>query len=501
MLPLTKPMVKMITDAGSAIVAVVDSLPLSNDAALQSWARNFAVALSRYREVVRILTEKRNKESYIEPVQVKDALITADDFLLENTHWTWDDKWLDPRWRRAALERKEIWEAEEARRRRLKEEEEENNALVAQAQAFLSTEIVVFDYPTEEEWAALRNEHPLQEDPSLDFDPSVDIPHESDSSIGSSLLSFSETGDTGSPSPSAHTLAKSPKTAAGNIDAIWDDEVQEVPQIRSSSSQTSPVSQLYGKPREPRGQIGTASRGPGTTEYHVRSAKAVDGAGTFSKSNFNSSTSAGVVTRPPVRRASLPTTKRCRLNKTSSNSETNNWPTNSNAKPSASHTPEQPPPFRVTTSIKRSQLDYVRMQPPAPPSTTRRTKRTHADADEDTETDEDRETRYVRCEGGDLIGMGHKNCKSPFFPPIFLFLLFLCHTMGDDLIRFCFVLYSSSLFVLFQSKIKMFPFKRQDLLCSLLPGASRVPICEATDEEAEDKQQHCCVKWVYNNGV
>ncbi|KAJ3740812.1 hypothetical protein DFH05DRAFT_370297 [Lentinula detonsa] len=260
----------MITDAGSAIVAVVDLLPVSNDAALQSWTRNFAVALSRYREVVRILTEKRNKESYIEPVQVKDALITADDFLLKNTHWTWDEKWLDPRWRRAALERKEIWEAEEARRRRL-DEEAENNALVAQAQAFLSTEIVAFDYPTEEEWAALRNEHPLQEDPilpSFDFDPSVDILHESDSSIGSSPLSFSEMGDTGSPSPSAHTLAKSPKMAVGNIDAIWDDEVQEVPRIRSSSSRTSPASQLDEKPRDPPRQIGTASGGPGMTEYH-----------------------------------------------------------------------------------------------------------------------------------------------------------------------------------------------------------------------------------------
>ncbi|KAJ3715904.1 hypothetical protein DFJ43DRAFT_1101669 [Lentinula guzmanii] len=408
MLPLTKPMIKIITDAGSAIVAVVDSLPLSNDTAIQSWARNFAVALSRYREVVRILTEKRNKESYIEPVQVKDALITADDFLLKNTHWTWDEKWLDPRWRRAALERKEIWEAEEARRRRL--EEEENNALIAQAQAFLSTEIVAFDYPTEEEWAALRNEHPLQKDlPSFDFDPSVDTLHESDSSIGSSPLSFSEMGDTGSPSPSAHTLAKSPKAAVGNIDAIWDDEVQEVPPIRSSSSRTSPASQLYGKPREPTRQIGTASSGPGTTEYHVGSAKAVDGAGTFSKSNFNSSTSAGVVTRSPVRRASLPTIKGFRLNKTSPNSETNGWSTNSKAKPSASHTPEQPQSSQVTASSKCSQFDYVHMQLLAPPSTTRRTKRTHGDADEDRGTDEDRETRYVRCEGGDLIGMGQKN--------------------------------------------------------------------------------------------
>ncbi|KAH7878550.1 uncharacterized protein C8R40DRAFT_1167280 [Lentinula edodes] len=179
MRPLSEAMIKLITDTGSTVIAVVakiQELDQLNDLALQSWAKEFAIAVARYRGIHRILSKERDTSLYIESVYLKDALITADNFMLEKTHWTWDQAWLDPRWKRAALERKKIWQAEEEHRRKLREEEE-NRIMLAEAHTFLNTELLVFDYPTEEEWQKLRNQPPLQEDPApiTLFDPTFDI--------------------------------------------------------------------------------------------------------------------------------------------------------------------------------------------------------------------------------------------------------------------------------------------------------------------------------------
>ncbi|KAJ3727973.1 hypothetical protein C8R42DRAFT_639038 [Lentinula raphanica] len=230
--PLSQEMIAMIIDQASVIIDVaakVDSLAVSDDVALRAcnWTKEFVVALITHD---RDLTNDRNTSSYPSPPRLNDALSKADSFLLQHTHWSWDDPWLHSRWKRAAEEQKKVWEAEEERLKRVREEkeeremqerlkriikekerslpkadnkylltlrverlkagqEEENAQRVAETQAYLAMkdETVVFDYPTDEKWEALCNEHPLQEDPlstffefktmdlSLNFDDTLDL--------------------------------------------------------------------------------------------------------------------------------------------------------------------------------------------------------------------------------------------------------------------------------------------------------------------------------------
>ncbi|KAJ3936064.1 MAG: hypothetical protein NXY57DRAFT_957577 [Lentinula lateritia] len=418
--PLSE-LAKVIVDSGSAIVAVVakiEALEQSNDASLRSWAKDFAVAVARYRGVIRILSKRRDKTSFLEPAEVKDALLAADNFLLKHTHWTWDEAWLDSRWKRAALERKKIWEAEEERLRILREEEE-ISTILAEAQAFLKTEVVVFDYPTEEEWEALRNQPPLQEDPApiSFFNPTFDIASESpDSSFRNSPLSFSDMSmsSPSSPPSTAPTPLQSPKIPVGNIDRIWDDPVLPATQIGpSSKNRADPRTQLSREPHgNPTGKIAPVSSGSGTTGKHVGLAKSMDSA-TASEGHVSTSSdstsrqasiNADVVIHPHTTRATLPTTKgaKARFNSTvknSPNSPINNQPPKTNA------TSPRRPQFSQLTVATSSQFDGVRV--PSPMSPARRNKRAR-DNDED---DED-EDEFVRRDGGTLIGTGQINCRS-----------------------------------------------------------------------------------------
>ncbi|KAH7868018.1 hypothetical protein F5879DRAFT_919426 [Lentinula edodes] len=416
---------KVITDSGSVIVAVVakiDALEQSNDAALRSWAKDFAVAVARYRGVNRILSKWRDKPSFLEPAEVKDALVAADDFLLKHTHWTWDEAWLDSRWKRAALERKKIWEAEEERLRKLREEEE-ISTILAEAQAFLKTEVVVFDYPTEEEWEALRNQPPLQEDPApiSFFNPTLDMPSESpDSSFGNSPLSFSDMSmsSPSSPPSTAPTPLQSPKIPVGNIDRIWDDPVLPAPQIGPSSNRADPGTQLsrelHGEPTARK--IAPVSSGSGTTGKHVGPAKSMDSASaseghvstSYDSTSGQASINADVVIRPRTTRATLPTTKgaKTRLNSTannSPNSKINTQPPKTNV--IASTSPKRPQ-FSQLTVTTSSQFDGVRV--PSPMSPAWRNKRARDD-DDDADEDED---EFVRRNGGTLIGTGQINSPS-----------------------------------------------------------------------------------------
>ncbi|KIK64747.1 hypothetical protein GYMLUDRAFT_39708 [Collybiopsis luxurians FD-317 M1] len=161
MAPPSQEAMSMINRAASVLIDQVaqrDKLLLTDDISLRSWTKAFALAVAKYRGVVRVLTKDRlNDIVFTDPPEVKQALVSADTFLLKHTHWTWDEDWLDTRWKSAAAERKKIWEAEERRLRRLREEKEEREC-ISRALALLDTEVLVSDYPTEEEWEALRRE-------------------------------------------------------------------------------------------------------------------------------------------------------------------------------------------------------------------------------------------------------------------------------------------------------------------------------------------------------
>ncbi|KAF5350364.1 hypothetical protein D9757_013632 [Collybiopsis confluens] len=119
-----------INQSSSFLISYVESrnqLLLTDDAGLRAWARGFAITVAIYREIVRVFTQDpSNHPVFIDhdSSQHTRAMIAADDFLLKNVHWTWDDSWLDQRWKDAALERKRIWEDEEEWRRRIKSNEE-----------------------------------------------------------------------------------------------------------------------------------------------------------------------------------------------------------------------------------------------------------------------------------------------------------------------------------------------------------------------------------------
>ncbi|KAJ3851966.1 hypothetical protein EV368DRAFT_83019 [Lentinula lateritia] len=412
--PLSAAMAKLITDSGSAIVAVVakiEALEQSNEAALQSWGKDFAVAFARYRGLNRKLSERRIKTSFLESAELKDALVAADNFMLKHTHWTWDQAWLDSRWKRAALERKKIWEAEEERLRKLREDEE-NSTILAEVQAFLKTEIVVFDYPTEEEWEALRNQPPLQEDPApiSIFNPTFDISSElPDNSSRNSPLSFSDMSmsSPSSPPSTAPTPLQSPKIPVGNIDRIWDDPVLPAPQIGPSSIRADPRPQLSGGPHgESTGKISPVSSGSGTTGTHMGLAKSIDFTSAFEgrvSTSFDSISRQASIDRPHTTRATLPTTKgaKARLNSTvknSPNSKINSQP------PKTNTTSPKRPQFSQLTVTTSSQFDGVRV--PSPMSPARRNKRVRDD------DDADEEDEFVRRDGGTLIGTGQINCRS-----------------------------------------------------------------------------------------
>ncbi|KAJ3863577.1 hypothetical protein EV359DRAFT_82236 [Lentinula novae-zelandiae] len=317
MRPLSEAMIKLITDTGSTIIAVVakvQELDQLNDLALQSWAKEFAIAVARYRGIHRILSKERDRSLYIESVHVKDALITADNFMLEKTHWTWDQAWLDPRWKRAALERKKIWQAEEEHRRKLREEEE-NRIMLAEAHTFLNTELLVFDYPTEEEWKALRNQPPLQEDPApiTLFDPTFDII--SNSSFGS-VRNFpsSFTGipkmmdSTDIPEPRPSTTSKSTsRQASDNTDIVIRSPTKRatLPTMkRASPSATKPVTRSVTKPAT----LPTTKRAtlPTTKRATLPSTKRA----TSPTSRCATSPTYRRATSPTSRRATSPTSRR-----------------------------------------------------------------------------------------------------------------------------------------------------------------------------------------------
>ncbi|KAJ4479068.1 hypothetical protein J3R30DRAFT_2711481 [Lentinula aciculospora] len=421
MSPMSEAMTKVIIDAGSRIVAVVariNALPLSNDAALRSWVKDFAVAVTHYRGVTRILTKQRDRASYAEAAEVRDALVAADNFLLRNTHWSWDEEWFDSRWKRAAQERKKIWEAEEERIQKLKEERD-NIFLLSEAQRFLHSDVVSFEYPTDEEWEALHNQASSQEpiSPIDSFGPQL-----SPRSLGSSPSSGSDMSSSRSPPPTAPTPFQSPKIAAGNIHYIWDDEVSS-PRVGHSSSRTDSIGEVAGTPyEEPTGQIGLG--GAGINGEHVGPAKAVgrtdasQGHGSDPISRL-ASTGAGMVTRPPVDRPTLPTTKGLKLKPNLTvkilpdhkiNNQSAKPRTKPNAAPFTSQAPKRPQFSQLTVSTL-SQLECVRISSAMSPSTSRRNKRARDDDDDDYQTD-DEDTRYVRYEGGTLIGTGQTNSPS-----------------------------------------------------------------------------------------
>jgi hypothetical protein len=218
-MPLSPNLATMISQAGSAVVEHVakkDSLRLSDDATLRSWTKQFAEFVAIYRSMVRICT--KNDGSYIEPQAIKDAVTTADQFLLKHTHWTWEGEWVAARWRRAALDRKKIWEAEEERIRILKEREEklrqqrEEEKILAEARALLNSNS--FDYLTEEEWGALRNDALIEEEPTPTafnlFDPEFDPIQSVDRA---SPLSDLTTSSVSSPATCVDPLSPPPTTS------------------------------------------------------------------------------------------------------------------------------------------------------------------------------------------------------------------------------------------------------------------------------------------------
>ncbi|KAJ3914969.1 hypothetical protein F5877DRAFT_70262 [Lentinula edodes] len=322
MRPLSEAMIKLITDTGSTIIAMVakiQKLEQSNNQALQSWAKEFAIAVARYRGIHRILSKERDISLYIESVHVKDALITADKFMLEKTHWTWDQTWLDPRWKRAALERKKIWEAEEEYRRKLREEEE-NRVVLAEAHTFLNTELIVFDYPTEEEWQALRNQPPLQEDhaPITFFDPTFDMIMES--SVGSVQNLSSSFADV--PERRSSTTSKSTsRQASDDTDiAIPSPTKRTLPTMKhGSASATKPITRSATKPAmlptAKRATLPTAKRA--TLPTNKRATPPTMKRATFPTSNRATSPTSKRATSPiskcgttsTAKRATLPTTK------------------------------------------------------------------------------------------------------------------------------------------------------------------------------------------------
>ncbi|KAF5366911.1 hypothetical protein D9757_011375 [Collybiopsis confluens] len=92
----------------SLLVESRNRLSLTDDAGLRAWARGFATTVAIYREIVCVFTQDpSNHTVFIDSSQHTRAMIAAAAFLLKNIHWTWDDSWLDQRWKDAALERKE----------------------------------------------------------------------------------------------------------------------------------------------------------------------------------------------------------------------------------------------------------------------------------------------------------------------------------------------------------------------------------------------------------
>jgi hypothetical protein len=177
-LPPSSEMIKIIDEAAAVLVvhaSLKDKLDLKDDSGLRAWSKNFVQAVSKYRGVIRILTAPKpsisNPEIKVSPpphvdsVEVTEALVSADRFLLANTHWTWDDPWLSGRWKRAAAERKKIWIREK--------EEQEQREREQEARAFMETvEVLVGenDIPTDEEWAAMRRILGVDDDDDDDVD-------------------------------------------------------------------------------------------------------------------------------------------------------------------------------------------------------------------------------------------------------------------------------------------------------------------------------------------
>ncbi|KAF5378407.1 hypothetical protein D9757_011166 [Collybiopsis confluens] len=159
--PLSDDALFLINQAAAALISHVKSrenLILTDEDIIRSWAKEFALAVSKYRRIVRVLTQNRSNEVAFAPsAEVLSTLLAADKFLLKNVHWSWDDSWLDQRWKNAAAERKMVWETEEERRRKARESEEEH-ARIAKAEALLCMENIEIDYPTAEELEAYRRE-------------------------------------------------------------------------------------------------------------------------------------------------------------------------------------------------------------------------------------------------------------------------------------------------------------------------------------------------------
>ncbi|KAF9059994.1 hypothetical protein BDP27DRAFT_1430626 [Rhodocollybia butyracea] len=172
MVQLSETILTAINQTAKALidhVATAGQVLLADHSRIREWLHEFGYAVAKYLGVVRIIAAETGLP-YANPDQVTEALRSGDEFLLRHVHWTWDEAWLDNRWRQAALERKRVWEEEQQLLHR-KQEEEKEKEILSKVQAFLDTEIRVSDYPTEEEWAALCAETST-EDIIIDlFDP------------------------------------------------------------------------------------------------------------------------------------------------------------------------------------------------------------------------------------------------------------------------------------------------------------------------------------------
>ncbi|KAE9407183.1 hypothetical protein BT96DRAFT_914791 [Gymnopus androsaceus JB14] len=264
-------MATMISQAGSAVVEHVakkNALVLTDDACLRAWTKQFAELVATYRSMVRICT--KNDKSYVEPSAIKDAVTGADQFLLQHTHWTWDEDWVSERWRRAAQLRKKLWEAEVERIRILKEKEEklrqqiEEEKILSEARALLNAK--TFNYLTEEEWDSLLNDPPIEEGPPPSalnlFDPAFDpVDSEDRSSPLSDLTTSSPSSpetcvDPPSPPPTGPTLLPNQKCDDGKL-----------PKDQTSPTATSPESPPIalkpnrGGPAGRNGPLGQRGRG------------------------------------------------------------------------------------------------------------------------------------------------------------------------------------------------------------------------------------------------
>ncbi len=98
------------------------------------------MAQAKYKGVARILS--RIRDPLDKPEHLIEALADGDSFIMANSSYEWTGEWVDPRWKKAALKRKE-----EEEERSLKIEQE----IAEEARAYFdSKDGPVFDYTESE---------------------------------------------------------------------------------------------------------------------------------------------------------------------------------------------------------------------------------------------------------------------------------------------------------------------------------------------------------------